>query len=207
MPRLTVTLPGDLAEEVRARAGRRGVSSWIAQAAAERLGRERLAAAIAEYEADAGLVTDEDIAAARTRTACIRPPGAANHLLNERSRCRGADRSRPGRSRHLGTAHRSPSRWTTPRGASPVIAQAWRGEKRQASLAWVLSGAELVVADEPVSCRPGELLGRARTTDVLDALVVLAAQDRPGHEVLPSDPWQIQHLLTALNIRRTIRVV
>lgn len=69
MPRLTVTLPGDLVEEVRARAGRGGVSSWIAQAAAERLGRERLAAAIAEYEADAGPITDEDVAAARARTA------------------------------------------------------------------------------------------------------------------------------------------
>jgi hypothetical protein len=69
MPRLTVTLPGDLVEEVRERAGRGGVSSWIAQAAAERLARERLAAAIAEYEADAGPITDEDIAAARARTA------------------------------------------------------------------------------------------------------------------------------------------
>ncbi len=75
MPRLTVTLPGDLVNEVRARAGRGGVSSWIAQAAAERLGRERLAAAIAEYEADAGPITDEDIAAARTRTAWQPPAG------------------------------------------------------------------------------------------------------------------------------------
>lgn len=68
MPRLTVTLPGDLLEEVRVRAGRGGVSSWMAQAAAERLARERLATAIAEYEAEAGRVTDEDIAAARART-------------------------------------------------------------------------------------------------------------------------------------------
>jgi len=45
------------------------VSSWIAQAAAERLARERLSAAIAEYEADAGRITDEDIAAARASTA------------------------------------------------------------------------------------------------------------------------------------------
>ena len=75
MPRLTVTLPGDLVNEVRARAGRGGVSSWIAQAAAERLGRERLAAAIAEYEADAGPITDEDIEAARARTAWQPPAG------------------------------------------------------------------------------------------------------------------------------------
>jgi hypothetical protein len=68
MPRLTVTLPPELLEEVRARAGRGGVSSWIAQAAAERLSRERLAAAIAGYEAEAGQITEEDIAAARART-------------------------------------------------------------------------------------------------------------------------------------------
>lgn len=69
MPRLTVTLPGDLLEEVRAQAGRGGVSAWIAEAAAERLSRERLAAAITEYEASTGPITDEDIAAARSRTA------------------------------------------------------------------------------------------------------------------------------------------
>ncbi len=69
MPRLTVTLPADLVEDVRARAERGHISSWIAQAVAERLARERLAAAIAEYEAEAGAITDEDIAAARARTA------------------------------------------------------------------------------------------------------------------------------------------
>ena len=69
MPRLTVTLPSDLLAEVRARAGRGGVSSWMAEAAADRLARERLAAAIAEYEAAAGSITDADIAAARARTA------------------------------------------------------------------------------------------------------------------------------------------
>lgn len=37
-------------------------TAWIAQAAAERLARERLAAAIADYEADAGPVTDVDMA-------------------------------------------------------------------------------------------------------------------------------------------------
>lgn len=36
---------------------------------AERLSRERLAAAIAEYESETGPITEEDIAAARARTA------------------------------------------------------------------------------------------------------------------------------------------
>ncbi len=69
MPRLTVTLPAELVEEVRSRADRGNVSSWIAQAMAERLARERLAEAVAVYEAESGVITDDDILAARERTA------------------------------------------------------------------------------------------------------------------------------------------
>jgi hypothetical protein len=79
MPRLTITLPADLVEEVRSRADRGNVSSWVAQAVAERLAHERLAAAIAEYEAEAGSITDDDIAAARSRTAW--KPSARRHSL------------------------------------------------------------------------------------------------------------------------------
>jgi hypothetical protein len=68
-PRVTITLPGELVEEIRDRAGPRGVSAWLAQAATERLDRERLAAALADYEAENGSITDEDVAAARARTA------------------------------------------------------------------------------------------------------------------------------------------
>jgi len=55
----------------------------MAQAASERLARERLGAAIVEYEADAGPISDEDIAAARARAAWQRhspPLGAESHL-------------------------------------------------------------------------------------------------------------------------------
>lgn len=90
---------------------------------------------------------------------------------------------------------------------APVLAQAWRGGPRQARLSKVLSGADLISADESVSRRAGALLGRAHTADVLDALVALAAEDRPGHEVLTSDPVDIEQLLATLGIRRTIRVV
>lgn len=66
---LTVTLPAELVEEVRARAKRGAISSWVAEAVADRLAREHLSEAIAEYEAEAGAVTDEDIATARKHTA------------------------------------------------------------------------------------------------------------------------------------------
>lgn len=104
----------------------------------------------------------------------------------------------------LTEVHRAGQRPVVP---APAIARAWRGGPRQARLAGVLSGAEVIVADEAVSRRAGQLLGRAGTTDVLDALVALAAADRPGHEVLTSDPGDIHHLLEALDIQRTIRVL
>jgi hypothetical protein len=90
---------------------------------------------------------------------------------------------------------------------APVIAQAWRGGARQARLATVLSSADIVTADGPLSRRAGELLAAAGTADVLDALVALVAQDRPGHEVLTSDPDDIHHLLETLHIERRIRRV
>jgi NAD(P)H-hydrate repair Nnr-like enzyme with NAD(P)H-hydrate dehydratase domain len=88
-----------------------------------------------------------------------------------------------------------------------VIAQAWRGAARQARLATVLSGADVVVADGPLSRRAGELLATAGTADVLDALVALVAKDRPGCEIITSDPDDIYHLLQALQVERRIRSV
>lgn len=90
---------------------------------------------------------------------------------------------------------------------APVIAKAWRGGSRQARLAMVLSGTDVVAADDPLSRRAGELLGAAGTSDVLDALVALVAADRSGCEVLTSDAEDIHHLLEVLGARRRIRVV
>ena len=90
---------------------------------------------------------------------------------------------------------------------APIIAQAWRGGGRQARLAQVLSGTEVVVADNLPSRRAGELLAVAATSDVLDALVALVAADRPGCEVLTSDPDDIHHLLDSLKVKRHIRRV
>jgi predicted nucleic acid-binding protein len=104
----------------------------------------------------------------------------------------------------LTEVHRAGQRPVVP---APVVAQAWRGSPHQARLAKALSGMELIVTDGPKSRRAGELLARAGTSDVIDALVALAAQDRPGHEVLTSDPEDIHRLLQALDIHRTIRVV
>lgn len=88
-----------------------------------------------------------------------------------------------------------------------VIAQAWGGAARQARLATVLSGAEVIAVDAPLARRAGELLGTAGTADVLDALVALVGADRPGCEIITSDPDNIHHLLQALRADRRIRRV
>jgi hypothetical protein len=90
---------------------------------------------------------------------------------------------------------------------APVIAQAWRGGARRARLARALSGIDQVPADGALAFRAGVLLAESGTDDVLDALVALVAADRPGWEVVTSDPDDIHHLLTTLKVRRTIRRV
>lgn len=90
---------------------------------------------------------------------------------------------------------------------APVIAQAWRGGARQARLAQALSGIDQVTVDGTLCFRAGALLGAAGTSDVLDALVALVAADRPGWEILTSDPEDIDHLLRTLGFHRVIRRV
>ncbi|MDA8072202.1 MAG: hypothetical protein M0Z82_11555 [Actinomycetota bacterium] len=43
--------------------------------------------------------------------------------------------------------------------------------------------------------------------DVLDALVAPVAKDRPGCEIVTSDPDDIHHLLKTLQVKRRIRHV
>lgn len=68
-----------------------------------------------------------------------------------------------------------------------VVGQVWRGgAHRQANVARLLAGVEIVAVDEDLGRRAGVLLGRTATSDVIDAGVVLLAGD--GDEILTSDP-------------------
>jgi predicted nucleic acid-binding protein len=74
-----------------------------------------------------------------------------------------------------------------------VVAQVWRDHRgRQALLARLLRGVEIVAIDDDLGRRCGELLGKARTTDPIDAAVVLIATE--GEAVVTSDPDDILHL-------------
>lgn len=85
-----------------------------------------------------------------------------------------------------------------------VIAQVWRETSgRQALLARLLAGVEIWPVDEEMGRSAGTLLGRAATSDPIDATLVLLARD--GDDIITSDPADIRHLVLAAGKR--VRVV
>jgi hypothetical protein len=80
-----------------------------------------------------------------------------------------------------------------------IVGQVWRGRSgRQANLARFLPALDTVALDEVLGRRAGTLLGRARTTDVVDAALVLLAGD--GDTVLTSDPTDLAMLAAAADL-------
>jgi hypothetical protein len=71
-----------------------------------------------------------------------------------------------------------------------VLAQVWRDGARQANLARLLKGTEVVAVDERLGREAGALLARSGTDDPIDATVVIVAA--PGDRVLTSDPGDIR---------------
>ncbi len=77
-----------------------------------------------------------------------------------------------------------------------VVGQAWRGRgPRQTSLAKALDGVEIRPLNDALGRAAGELLARARRSDVIDAALVLLAED--GDHIVTSDPADIQALAVA----------
>ena len=63
--KLSVTIPTDLAVELRSRAGRGNVSAYVTQALVRQLEHDRLGDLLAELGEVHGPVTDEELARAR----------------------------------------------------------------------------------------------------------------------------------------------
>ncbi len=80
---------------------------------------------------------------------------------------------------------------------SPVVAQVSRSA-RQAQLRRLLLGCEVVSFHEADAHRAGAVLAKSKTSDIVDASVVLLAADRGG-AVVTSDPKDIARLATAID--------
>jgi hypothetical protein len=79
-----------------------------------------------------------------------------------------------------------------PMTATPVLAQVWRADARQAQLARLIRATESSPLSEAAALAVGALLARAGTSDVVDAALVLAAVD--GDVIYTSDPHDVAHL-------------
>jgi len=84
-----------------------------------------------------------------------------------------------------------------------VVGQAWRGRgPRQAPLARALQAIDVRPLDHAAGRAAGELLQRARARDVVDAAIVLLAED--GDTIFTSDPDDIGPLAAATERRLEI---
>ncbi len=84
-----------------------------------------------------------------------------------------------------------------------VVAQVWRGGARQARLAQALAYVVELPA-QPQECRDaGVLCGRTGTSDIVDALVVVLAEQL-GRDIVTSDPADIGRLVDAAGSRSRV---
>ncbi|HEY1695840.1 MAG TPA: hypothetical protein VGG39_26920 [Polyangiaceae bacterium] len=84
-----------------------------------------------------------------------------------------------------------------------IVGQAWRGGAgRQARLARLLPGLTVVPLDADLGKRAGVLLGKTRTTDVVDAALVLLAAHTD--RLLTSDPEDLARLAEAAGLELEI---
>ena len=80
-----------------------------------------------------------------------------------------------------------------------VLGQVWRGGSgRQANLARFLPAVDVASLDAILGQRAGILLGRARMSDVVDAALVLLAED--GDILLTSDPYDLEPLAASAGL-------
>jgi len=77
-----------------------------------------------------------------------------------------------------------------------VVAQVWRGGRgRQALVAQLFGGVQIVAIDDSLGRRAGMLLARTGRADAIDAAVVCLAAD--GDDILTSDPGDLRVLAEA----------
>lgn len=90
---------------------------------------------------------------------------------------------------------------------APVVAEAWRGGPRQASLARMLAGCDIEEMTAEQARRVGELAGRAEHEDVVDVAVVEGASRREDPVILTSNEADIRQILAATEKRIRIEPV
>lgn len=89
---------------------------------------------------------------------------------------------------------------------APVLAEAWRGGARQASVARLLAMCEIEPMSRDQAQAVGLLAGRSGNDDIVDATVVEGAIRR-GDAIVTSDPDHIRSIANAANARLRIEQI
>jgi hypothetical protein len=77
-----------------------------------------------------------------------------------------------------------------------IVGEVWRGGSgRQVRLARALAGMAIHAIDDELGRRAGVLLGRSGRSDVIDAALVVLAED--GDEIFTADPDDLDELVQA----------
>ncbi|MGH3933375.1 MAG: PIN domain-containing protein [Pseudonocardiaceae bacterium] len=85
-----------------------------------------------------------------------------------------------------------------------VLAQVWRGSADQVLLSRVLTGCEVSATGERTARAAGVACGRAKTSDVVDAVVVVTAV-RLAAPVVTDDPKDLRRLADSLGAPLVLR--
>jgi predicted nucleic acid-binding protein len=89
---------------------------------------------------------------------------------------------------------------------APVLAEAWRGGSRQASLARLLAMCDVEPMTEPRAKAVGELVGRTSHKDISDVAVIEGARRR-GDSVVTSDPDDLRRIAESIRAKIVIEAV
>ncbi len=86
--------------------------------------------------------------------------------------------------------------------SAPVLGQTWRDGARQSRLARALAMIDVRAVGVDDAKEAGTLLGRTRSSDVVDALVALLAV--PGDQILTSDVDDLRPLVETRDVSATV---
>lgn len=90
---------------------------------------------------------------------------------------------------------------------APVVAEAWRGGSRQASLAQMLTGCEIEAMSPDQAHRVGELAGRAGHDEIVDVTVGEGAVRRGDDVVVTANDEHIRKVVQAAGGRLRIESI
>ena len=194
-PKLAITVDPEVHARVVAAAEAEGVSvsAWMTAAARHALKLREGLMAVAEWEAEHGAFTPEELDAARRRVG-IRPRAAISMtaVVYDAAVLVAADRN----TRSVWVEHRVRlEAGIVPVVPSPVVVQVSRSPT-QVQLRRLLRGCEVVSLTEQRAHSAGRLLGRIGSRDVVDAVVADTAAELRA-DVVTGDRADIRRLLDA----------